>query len=422
VRAAPHAPARDVRRLRSGATLLLEPRPGAATASAVWLVPVGSRDEPAPLAGISHALEHLAFRGFGEVDGSALNRRLDELGARVNAFTSEDRTAFYGTVAPEHLGPFLELLGGMLRPSLRAADVEVERRVILEEIAMADDEPDGRAADAVAAAAYGDHPLGRPILGTRASVDALRPEDLRTWARARYRAEALTVAVAGRVDAEEVAERVEAATAGAAEPAPGPAGPAREAPPWHAGTHRRADRRLRRVHGALLAPGVPQDADERVAAELLAHVLGEPGQGALHWGLVDPGLADRAGLQHEAGDGLGAFAGGFETVPAREEQVRARFLELLRRAQDRPLDPEAWTRAARTRATDLALQAETPLGRAMALADAWLERGQPDDPREAVARVLATPPGAGEALLARRPFDSAALVALGPPPEGGEAP
>jgi predicted Zn-dependent peptidase len=411
---------REVRRLASGATLLMEPRPEAATAAAVWRIEVGSRDEPAPWAGISHALEHLAFKGFGELDAAALNRRLDELGARANAYTAEDRTAFYGTVLPERLDAFQALLGGMLRPTLREEDVAVERRVILEEIAMAHDDPEGRAADAAAAAAFGAHPLGRPILGSAASVAALRPDDLRRWARVRYRPEALTVAVAGRFDAAAVADRVEARTAALGEAAPAEGVP-RRPPAWHPGTHRHADRRLRRAYGALLAPGAPQDAEARTAAALLAQVLGEPGHGALHWALVDPGLADQAGLEHDPGDGVGAFAGWLETAAEREDEARERFLAQLRGAQDRPVDPEAWERAARTLATDLALQAETPLGRAMALADGWAERRELDDPRAGIERVLQAPPAAGAALLEERPFDRATLVVLGPPREGGAA-
>ncbi|MFN2323652.1 MAG: M16 family metallopeptidase [Trueperaceae bacterium] len=423
---------RDVRVLPSGVTLVSEVRPDAASAAAGWFVRVGSRDEPAAHAGISHALEHLAFKGTDDVDAVELNRRLDALGARSNAYTGEDRTAYYGSVLPEHLPELNELLAALLRPALREEDVALERGVIVEEIAMADDDPESRAADLVAAAAFGDHPLGRTILGTRDSVAALTAADLRAWHAATYRPDRLVVVLSGRVDLEAEAQRVDALarrlteTADARHDRPAatplprqvprsvPTPVPRTAPIWRPGAARHGDRRLRRAYGALLAPGLPQADPRRIAATLLAQVLGEPGHGQLHWALVDAGLADQAGLLHEAGDGFGTYGGWFETRARDEARVQERFVRTLREAQDAPLDPDAWARAARTAATDVAMQAETPYGRLMALGDAWIERGELDDPADEVARILATPVEAGQALLDARPFDLSALVTLGP--------
>lgn len=413
---------REARLLPSGATLVTEVRPGAASAAAGWFVRVGSRDEPARHAGISHALEHLAFKGTDAWDADQLNQRLDALGARSNAYTGEDRTAYYGSVLPEHLSDLNELLAALLRPALRESDVALERGVILEEIAMADDDPESRAADLVAAAAFGDHPLGRPILGTRDSVAALSAADLRAWHAATYRPDRLVVVLSGRVDVDAEARRVDALVRRLKEtdaPRGSPRPVARTAPAWHAGATRRGDTSLRRSYGASLAPGVPQDDPRRIAAELLAQVLGEPGHGQLHWALVDEGLADQAGLLHEAGDGFGSYGGWFETRARDEARVRELFVRTLREAQDAPLDPDAWARAARTMATDVALQAETPYGRLMALGDAWIERGELHDPAAEVACILATPPEDGQALLAERPFDAGTWVTLGPAHDPG---
>ncbi|MDZ7707491.1 MAG: pitrilysin family protein [Trueperaceae bacterium] len=410
---------REARVLPSGATLVTEVRPDAASAAAGWFVNVGSRDEPASHAGISHALEHLAFKGTDDWDAYELNQRLDALGARSNAYTGEDRTAYYGSVLPEHLPALNELLAALLRPALREDDVALERSVILEEIAMADDDPESRAADLVAAAAFGEHPLGRPILGTRDSVAALTAADLRAWHAATYRPDRLVIVLSGRVDVDAEAERVDALVRRLTEMAPPlgedpPVPVGRASPLWRPGTARHGDRRVRRAYGALLAPGLPQDDPRRIAATLLAQVLGEPGHGRLHWALVDEGLADQAGLLHEAGDGFGTYGGWFETRARDETRVRELFVRTLREAQDAPLDPDAWASAARTLATDVALQAETPYGRLMALGDAWIERGELHDPADEVARILATPPEAGQALLDERPFDQATWVTLGP--------
>lgn len=410
-------------RLPCGTEVVAEIRPEAASAAVGWFLRVGSRDEPAALAGISHFLEHMAFKGAGGLDADGLNRRLDELGARSNAYTGEDRTAYFGSVLPEHLGELNALLGAMMQPTLLPADVDTERRVILEEIAMSEDEPESRAFEAAASAYFGDHPLGRPILGTRESVARIGSDDLRAWLRERYRTERRVVVLSGNVDLPRELERI-AAVGAAADRRPDPRRTAdRLSPVPHPGESRVGDPHLTRAYGALLAPGFPQDGRDRIAAALLARVLGEPGEGALHWALVDPGLADDAGLAHEAGDRFGTFTGWFQTSARREAEVRERLVHVLRTAHESPLDVNAWRRAQRTLATDVMLQSETPFGRLMTLGDDWIERGRLAPPEERVDEILACGPDAGEALLHERVFERLHLVTLGPAQEGsGTAP
>ncbi|MDZ7800494.1 MAG: pitrilysin family protein [Trueperaceae bacterium] len=403
---------REVRTLPGGVTLLMEVDPAAPSAAAAWLAPVGSRDEPDQRAGASHLLEHMAFKGPAELNAGELDRRLDALGADVNAFTGEDRTAYHGTVLPEHLGALNEALAAMLRPALRPEDLEVERAVVLEEIAMTHDQPDDRALETAAARYFAGHPLGRPVLGTRASVAGLTRDALDAWRARHYAPARLVVALAGRFDPDAEADRVarlaEALAADGSTPEP------RVAPTPHAGRSQEGDPSVTRAYGAMLAPGVAADEEARIAAALLARVLGEPGHGALHWALVDPGLAEQAGLDHEPGAGFGTWTGWYAAAPDRAAEARARFEATLLEAQDAPLDPAAWHRARRTLATDIALRAESSLGRALALADAWLDRRALHDPRALLARVHATEPEEGEALLARRPFDAMHLHVLGP--------
>ena len=411
------------RRLPCGTEVVADVRPRSASAAVGWFVRVGSRDEPAAWAGVSHFLEHMAFKGAGGLDADGLNRRLDALGARSNAFTGEDRTAYFGSVLPENLGDLNALLGSMMRPTLRDEDVETERRVILEEIAMNEDEPESRTFDAVAASYFGDHPLARPILGTGASVGAIGGEELRAWLRECYRPDRRTVVLSGRFDLERELERI--AAIGAAAVDAEDRGPTRSVdraePSPRAGASRVEDARLARAYGAILAPGVPQGSSERIAAALLARVLGEPGEGALHWAVVDPGLADDAGLSHEAGDGFGTFTGWFATSARHESEVRDRSLEVLRTARRRDVDEEAWRRAQRTLATDVMLASETPLGRLMALGDDWIERGRVSTPDERVREILSCGPDAGAALLAREPFERLHVLTLGPPEGAGQA-
>ena len=402
---------RDVVALGSGVTVVYEQLPEAASAAAGWFVPLGSRDEPPGMAGVAHFLEHLAFKGDERNDADAVNQALDALGARANAYTSEDRTAYFGTVLPERLPQLLRLLAMLSRPALRPDDVELERAVILEEIAMANDDPESRVADLAAAFAHQGHPLAQPILGTVDSVAGIDREALRCWRDVSRRPDRLVIALAGSFELDAAIEAIEEASGdppGAPQETGGPMPHAplpRTPPAWRYGEVRRSDPGLRRRYGALLAPGVPHDSNDRYAATLLAQGLGEPEHGLLHWELVEPGLADQVGLVHETADGFGRYAGWYGARAETGEQVTVRVRELLNGATPDLLDPDVWRRAARSWATDVTLDAETPFGRMMALADSWIERRELHDPEKEAASILASDVSAGRRLLQDRPFD-----------------
>lgn len=398
-------------RFEHGLEVIAEIRPWARSAAAGWFVAAGARDEPAERAGLSHFLEHLAFKGGEGWDADGMNRAFDEIGARYNAYTSEERTVYYGAALPERFDRLLELLTELLVPDLDEQDVEIERRVILEEIAMVHDAPDERVVELAVPRYWAGHPLGRSILGSEATLGAIDVDALQAYRRAHYAPDRLTLALSGRVDWERTLAWVEVATrdwkpSGRARARPTPA-PCR-------GDERIADADVARSHAAVFAPGVPAEAGAHVAAALLAAVLGDEEAGALHWALVDPGHADEAGLVHEALDGAGAYVGWASCAPEQACAVIAGLRQVLSEAQDRPVDAAAWRRAQRAQATGLTLQAETPFGRLMSLGEAWLERRALRSVEALVEEVLATPPQAGERLLAARPFDELYTLTLGP--------
>ena len=147
------------------------------------MVDAGARDEAAADAGVSHFLEHLAFKGDGSRDAIALNRAFDALGARYNAFTSHERTFYYGAVLPEAASELTDLVLSLLRPALAEDDVEVERKVVLEEIAMYFDRPASRAFERSSERFFAGHPLGASILGTTATVGSLTADRVRAVPR-----------------------------------------------------------------------------------------------------------------------------------------------------------------------------------------------------------------------------------------------
>ena len=166
----------------------------------IW-VGVGSRDETPRLAGTSHFLEHLLFKGTARRDAMEIAAVMDAVGGEMNAFTAKEYTCYYARVLDTDLALAVDVLADMVGSSLIAtADVESERGVILEEIAMHDDQPDDVVHDAFAAAMYGDHPLGRPVIGSVQSITEVPRSSVHGYWRRRYRARDMVVAVAGNVD------------------------------------------------------------------------------------------------------------------------------------------------------------------------------------------------------------------------------
>jgi predicted Zn-dependent peptidase len=154
--------------LPTGLRVVGEHNPGAESVAIAYLIETGGRDEDESEHGVSHFLEHLCFKGTARRDAARVSRDFDALGARYNAFTSDERTAYYGAVLPDAASDLLELLTDMMRPALRGEDVDVERNVVLEEIAMDADSPASAAFDRARAAYFGSHPIGRSLLGTPA--------------------------------------------------------------------------------------------------------------------------------------------------------------------------------------------------------------------------------------------------------------
>ena len=186
--------------------------PGVRSAAVGVWVAAGSRDETPTLNGASHFLEHLLFKGTRERTAWDISVAMDEVGGEMNAFTAKESTCFHARVLDRDLPMTIDLLGDMMTAStFTAADVEAEREVILDEIAMHDDDPDDVAHNLFAAHAFGESPLGRPVAGTHASITAMSRAQIQRYYRSRYAPSAMVVSVAGNVEHEEVVRLVAAA-------------------------------------------------------------------------------------------------------------------------------------------------------------------------------------------------------------------
>jgi predicted Zn-dependent peptidase len=201
--------------LPSGLRILTESIPAMRSVSfGVW-VAVGSRDETGEQAGVSHFLEHLLFKGTHKRTALDISAEIEAVGGETNAFTTKEYTCYYARVLDEDLPLAVDVMCDLVADSVLAdADVETERGVILEEIAMHDDEPGDEVHDLFATALYGEHPLGRLISGTEETVSPMGRSLIEDFYRGRYTAPRVIVAAAGNLDHAEVVERVGAALAG----------------------------------------------------------------------------------------------------------------------------------------------------------------------------------------------------------------
>ena len=195
--------------LPGGLRIVTEAVPTVRSATVGVWVGVGSRDEAASLAGASHYLEHLLFKGTKKRDALTISSAIDAVGGEMNAFTAKEYTCYYARVLDVDLPLAIDVIGDLVTSSvIRAADVDAERGVILEEIAMHEDDPGDSVHDHFAQALFGDGPLGRPILGTVDSITGLGRGPIAGYYRRRYRPPNMVVAVAGNVDHATVVRQV----------------------------------------------------------------------------------------------------------------------------------------------------------------------------------------------------------------------
>jgi len=314
----------------------------------IW-VGVGSRDETPRLAGATHYLEHLLFKGTTRRDAMAISSAIDAVGGEMNAFTAKEYTCYYARVLDRDLPLAIDVVSDMVTSSLVAkGDVDNERGVILEEIAMHEDDPGDVVHDQFARALLGDLPLGRPILGTVESINALERTAIAGYYRRRYRAPNIVVTAAGSLEHRKVVRLVRKAfeAAGALGdgdlPAPPRIGETRVRP---AGGVSLVARPTEQANLVLGVPGVARTDDRRYALGVLNSALG----GGMSSRLFQE-VREKRGLaysvysfaSHYADLGMfGVYAG---CLPAKVQQVLDICREELQKVADHGISDEELAR------------------------------------------------------------------------------
>ena len=209
--------------LPGGLRVVTEAMPGVRSCSVGVWVPVGSRDETTALSGTSHFLEHLLFKGTTNRSALDIASAMDAVGGEFNAFTEKEHTCFFATVLDRDLPLAVDIVSDVvLNATVTAQNVAVERSVVLEEIAMRDDDPADLVHDEFASALFGDTPLGRSILGTVDTIGALTRRQVAGYYQRRYEPSSMVVSIAGNVDHAEAVKLVRRAFDGrASAPTPG---------------------------------------------------------------------------------------------------------------------------------------------------------------------------------------------------------
>ncbi len=303
----------------AGPWVVTEPMPDVRSAAiGVW-VGTGSRDESASEAGCSHFLEHLLFKGTPRWSAAQIAEAVDEVGGDMNAFTTKEYTAFYVRLLSEHIELGLDVLCSIMTdPALRAAEVEAERQVILDEILMHADEPADVAVEQLTASLFPGHPLGAEVLGSAPSITAMDSAGIRAFFDRHYRAENLVVAAAGDVDHDMVLRVVEERFAGRS----GGDRPRRSAPDTAPVAVAVTTRPTEQVHLAVGTRAPGRHAEERWALAILDHVLG----GGLSSRLFQE-VRERRGLAYSIWsdrvhyEEVGALSVGVGTAPEHAHEV-----------------------------------------------------------------------------------------------------
>lgn len=357
--------------LKNGLVIIGEQDTNAHTTAGGFWVSTGARDERSELMGISHFLEHMMFKGTDKRTAEDVNRDFDSLGAVNNAFTSSEMTAYWAHVLPENMENTIEILADILRPSLREEDFSSEKQVILEEIAMYDDQPFWVLYEHALERFYGKHPLAHRVLGTKKTVGDMTRDQLADYFSKQYASNNMVFAIAGSFDFNEVVDRI-----------------SKECSNWTPSTptRERAQRELIHDDSEITLPDLGQaylvmlseapgaESDDRYAASLLSHTLGGDETSHLYWSLIETGLAEEAQCSYDPRDHAGEFATYAVCSHEALSEVESKIRDEIAGISDKLVQDDLDRARART-ATAAVISAERPMGRVNRLASAWLRRG-----------------------------------------------
>ena len=371
--------------LANGVRVITIPMPHLHTAAVSVFVRTGSAHESAALNGISHVIEHMAFKGTAERDVRRINLDAERLGAEVNAHTDKDHTAYQMRGLAAHARDFVRMLGDIvLQSTFPEAELERERQVLLQEFAEDDDDPVSTGYKLFDRACYGLHAVGQPVIGSRRNIERFGRDELVRYVARQYTGANVIVGAAGAIDADAIVRAAEAAFGAMPQGAPNLI-----AAPTYAGAVRaRALAGSSQTHVVLGFP-IPSLRDDAAAALVAAAVFGEGMSSPLLARVREErALAYHASCMADQFDMCGQLVIEASTAPEQFDEFLREVTGLLL-AQAQAIDPVDLDRARNQIAVRRLHDAEKPLRR---LEDAALEafvHGRLRSPAQTLARMQA---------------------------------
>ena len=358
--------------LPNGLQLLGQRIPGVQSAAVVFWVKTGTRDENMEQMGVSHFLEHMAFRRTQHLEGK-VDRVFEEMGADHNAATWLEMTFYWARVLEENVPRAVEVLADLTRPVLDKDDFDQERQVILEEIARYEDIPTHVLLSHFMRDFYGDHPLSWETLGTSDSIKRLRVEQMREYWGRRYGAQNIIFAIAGNFDWDETVAQVATLTQdwprGDCDRSIDPA-------PFHPGFHVYQEPKFVQEQFAIGVRTVSRDDPRFFAAAILATILGDDSGSRLYWALYQKGLAESATAQPMEFQDNGLLLIHVATEPAQAAEALRIARQELERLQGFDVTQDELDRAKAKIMSAVIIGGESTQERVMSLIRSWLTKGR----------------------------------------------
>ncbi|HMO02723.1 MAG TPA: pitrilysin family protein [Oligoflexia bacterium] len=359
--------------LNNGLRVVLDYCPELLGVTLAFIVANGSRDEKQNESGVSHFLEHIFFKSNQFCDGEKLMMSFADLGAKVNAFTSDDSTCYHITVLPENLTSGLKLLVQMFSPKFLADEFETEKRVILEEIARHNDQPSSVFFEDALTSFFSPHPAGNSVLGTTETVAAMTPKMMRDYFKRRYCAKNIIFVVAGQFNRDDVVcqlsnfqigfdngasfvERKKLSFAGKVE------------------SKIMTRAAINQAHILLISDAPNATSPSRYSLALLGVILGDAIGSRGYWQLLVPAIAEGFSAGFDAKEDCGMFYLYATTSPANRQQTLKIMREIIDKADD--LKQEELERARAKVITGLILGQESSYGRCLRAGYEWFYRGR----------------------------------------------
>ncbi len=400
--------------LPNGLQIVGQPMPDFESVAVSYYVRTGSRDEPDPsIAGVSHFLEHMVFKGTQTLDWQQITLEFNKIGAELNAFTSHEATVYYARVLGEYLERALELLSDMMYPRLAESDFETEKEVIINEIARSEDQPYSLAFRRMMQTYFATHPLGHDVLGSRESIRDMRVEQMRDYWERRYAANNLILSLAGNFNWEQVVSLAE-----------------KHCSTWRTGDASRhvepyqppqpinkimVDPKLKQQIMIIAMPSVDVKDPDYYAVILGSSILGDSDGSRLFWNIHQKGLAESASSGVWAMEGTGILMMEANSTPEEAPRVLKLLNAELNSLLDDGIYEDELRRAKDKWISNMVLSSESTFSRMRSIANDWVIEGRLISVEEEIQRIEKVTVEDVMRSLRRFPMrDKQVLVTLGP--------